>query len=59
MRFWGKAKHGDKKTSRERLLCGSDTLEGDYTEATLLMEEGEEKLLDEMFQAYREGLFWS
>lgn len=58
MRFWGKAKHGEKKTSRERLLCGSDTLEGDYAEATLLMEEGE-KLLDEMFQAYRERLFWS
>ncbi|XP_056089184.1 unconventional myosin-IXAa isoform X7 [Rhinichthys klamathensis goyatoka] len=39
MRFWGKAKHGEKKTSRERLLCGSDTLEGDYAEAILLMEE--------------------
>uniref|UniRef100_A0A671REU4 Unconventional myosin-IXa-like n=1 Tax=Sinocyclocheilus anshuiensis TaxID=1608454 RepID=A0A671REU4_9TELE len=30
MRFWGKARHAEKKTSRERLLCGSDTLEGDY-----------------------------
>ncbi|XDV17395.1 hypothetical protein PO909_023257 [Leuciscus waleckii] len=39
MRFWVKAKHGEKKTSRERLLCGSDTLEGDYAEAILLMEE--------------------
>ncbi len=41
MRFWGKARHGEKKTSRERLLCGSDTLEGDYAETALLMEEGE------------------
>uniref|UniRef100_A0A8C1RDY7 Myosin IXAa n=1 Tax=Cyprinus carpio TaxID=7962 RepID=A0A8C1RDY7_CYPCA len=24
MRFWGKARHAEKKTSRERLLCGSD-----------------------------------
>ncbi|KAK7169751.1 hypothetical protein R3I94_000100 [Phoxinus phoxinus] len=39
MRFWGKARHGEKKTSRERLLCGSDALEGDYAEAILLMEE--------------------
>ncbi|XP_068078218.1 unconventional myosin-IXAa isoform X6 [Danio rerio] len=44
MRFWGKAKNAEKKSSRERLLCGSDTLEGDYTEATLLMEEGVERL---------------
>ncbi|XP_077057729.1 unconventional myosin-IXAa isoform X5 [Siphateles boraxobius] len=39
MRFWGKPKHGEKKSSRERLLCGSDTLDGDYAEAILLMEE--------------------
>ncbi|XP_056318152.1 unconventional myosin-IXAa isoform X6 [Danio aesculapii] len=44
MRFWVKAKNAEKKSSRERLLCGSDTLEGDYTEATLLMEEGVERL---------------
>ncbi|XP_067256324.1 unconventional myosin-IXAa isoform X5 [Chanodichthys erythropterus] len=44
MRFWGKAKNEGKKTSRERLLCGSDTLDGDYAEATLLMEEGVERL---------------
>ncbi|XP_052416148.1 unconventional myosin-IXAa isoform X7 [Carassius gibelio] len=44
MRFWGKARHGEKKTSRERLLCGSDTLEGDYAETALLMEEGVERL---------------
>uniref|UniRef100_A0A671REM4 Unconventional myosin-IXa-like n=1 Tax=Sinocyclocheilus anshuiensis TaxID=1608454 RepID=A0A671REM4_9TELE len=35
MRFWGKARHAEKKTSRERLLCGSDTLEGDYAETRL------------------------
>uniref|UniRef100_A0A672M707 Unconventional myosin-IXa-like n=1 Tax=Sinocyclocheilus grahami TaxID=75366 RepID=A0A672M707_SINGR len=28
-----------KKTSRERLLCGSDTFEGDYAETAHLMEE--------------------
>ncbi|XP_059393145.1 unconventional myosin-IXAa isoform X9 [Carassius carassius] len=44
MRFWGKTRHGEKKTSRERLLCGSDTLEGDYAETALLMEEGVERL---------------
>ncbi|KTG40962.1 hypothetical protein cypCar_00030410, partial [Cyprinus carpio] len=44
MRFWGKARHGEKKTSRERLLCGSDTLEGDYAETAFLMEEGVERL---------------
>ncbi len=41
MRFWAKARHGEKKTSRERLLCGSETLEGDYAETPLLMEGGE------------------
>uniref|UniRef100_A0A673N633 Unconventional myosin-IXa-like n=1 Tax=Sinocyclocheilus rhinocerous TaxID=307959 RepID=A0A673N633_9TELE len=35
MRFWGKARHAEKKTSRKRLLCGSDTLEGDYAETRL------------------------
>ncbi|XP_016140035.1 unconventional myosin-IXa-like [Sinocyclocheilus grahami] len=44
MRFWGKARHAEKKTSRERLLCGSDTLEGDYAETAILMEEGVERL---------------
>ncbi|XP_016406290.1 unconventional myosin-IXAa isoform X2 [Sinocyclocheilus rhinocerous] len=44
MRFWGKARHAEKKTSRKRLLCGSDTLEGDYAETALLMEEGVERL---------------
>uniref|UniRef100_A0A8C4HR79 Myosin IXA n=1 Tax=Dicentrarchus labrax TaxID=13489 RepID=A0A8C4HR79_DICLA len=30
MRFWGKTKYGDKKTSREKLICGGDSLDGDY-----------------------------
>uniref|UniRef100_A0A8B9L1E6 Myosin IXA n=1 Tax=Astyanax mexicanus TaxID=7994 RepID=A0A8B9L1E6_ASTMX len=30
MRFWGKTKQADKKSSRERLVCGSDTLDGEY-----------------------------
>uniref|UniRef100_A0A3Q3JKR7 Myosin IXA n=1 Tax=Monopterus albus TaxID=43700 RepID=A0A3Q3JKR7_MONAL len=28
MRFWGKTKHRDKKTSREKLLSGADSLDG-------------------------------
>ncbi|XP_043100790.1 unconventional myosin-IXAa isoform X8 [Puntigrus tetrazona] len=44
MRFWGKARHGEKKTSRERLLCGSDAIEGEYAETALLMEEGVDRL---------------
>uniref|UniRef100_A0A8C1PMC2 Myosin IXAa n=1 Tax=Cyprinus carpio TaxID=7962 RepID=A0A8C1PMC2_CYPCA len=35
MRFWGKARHAEKKTSRERLLCGSDALDGDLAETRL------------------------
>uniref|UniRef100_A0A3B4ZUI3 Unconventional myosin-IXa-like n=1 Tax=Stegastes partitus TaxID=144197 RepID=A0A3B4ZUI3_9TELE len=30
MRFWGKTKYGDKKTSREKLICGADSMDGDY-----------------------------
>ncbi|CAI5644842.1 unnamed protein product [Oreochromis niloticus] len=28
-RFWGKSKYVDKKTSREKLICGAETLDGD------------------------------
>uniref|UniRef100_A0AAX7SGC6 Myosin IXA n=1 Tax=Astatotilapia calliptera TaxID=8154 RepID=A0AAX7SGC6_ASTCA len=28
-RFWGKSKYGDKKTSREKLICGAEALDGD------------------------------
>ncbi|KAI4904764.1 hypothetical protein NFI96_015365 [Prochilodus magdalenae] len=41
MRFWTKAKQAEKKSSRERLVCGSDTLDGDYADTTLLVAEGE------------------
>lgn len=40
MRFWTKTKQAEKKLSRERLVCGSDTLDGDYTDTALLMAEG-------------------
>ncbi|KAL1270715.1 hypothetical protein QQF64_029731, partial [Cirrhinus molitorella] len=42
--FWEKAKHGEKKTSRERLPCVGDTLEGEFAETALLMEEGVKRL---------------
>ncbi|CAL8243937.1 unnamed protein product [Lota lota] len=29
IRFWGKTKYGDKKSSREKLICGGDSLDGD------------------------------
>ncbi|XP_072321538.1 unconventional myosin-IXAa isoform X2 [Eucyclogobius newberryi] len=29
MRFWGKSKYGEKKTSREKLICGADSLDLD------------------------------
>ncbi|XP_076142942.1 unconventional myosin-IXAa isoform X4 [Alosa pseudoharengus] len=41
MRFWGKGKQGDKKTSRDRLVCGADTLEGDYADTGLLLGGGD------------------
>ncbi|XP_061671283.1 unconventional myosin-IXAa isoform X3 [Syngnathoides biaculeatus] len=44
MRFWGKTKHSDKKTSREKLICGADSLEGENGEAGLLLREGQETL---------------
>lgn len=40
MRFWGKTKYGDKKTSREKLICGSDSLDGDYGDTGPLLGEG-------------------
>lgn len=41
MRFWGKAKSGEKKLPRERLFCGGDILDGDCPETSLMVEEGE------------------
>ena len=39
MRFWGKTKYGDKK-SREKLICGADSLDGDYGDTGPLLGEG-------------------
>uniref|UniRef100_A0A671QP92 Unconventional myosin-IXa-like n=1 Tax=Sinocyclocheilus anshuiensis TaxID=1608454 RepID=A0A671QP92_9TELE len=50
MRFWGKARHGEKKTSRERLLCGSDTLEGDYAETRLTPPQSPDLTLQREFK---------
>lgn len=44
MRFWGKTKYGDKKTSREKLICGADSLDGDYGDTGPLLGEGELQL---------------
>ncbi|XP_073320584.1 unconventional myosin-IXAa isoform X3 [Pagrus major] len=45
MRFWGKNKYGDKKTSREKMICGSDSLDGDYGDTgPLLGEAGQENM---------------
>ncbi|XP_044064047.1 unconventional myosin-IXAa isoform X4 [Siniperca chuatsi] len=44
MRFWGKTKYGDKKTSREKLICGADSLDGDYGDTGPLLEEGLENM---------------
>ncbi|XP_078126781.1 unconventional myosin-IXAa isoform X1 [Sander vitreus] len=45
MRFWGKTKYGDKKTSREKLICGADSLDGDYGDTgPLLGDAGQENM---------------
>ncbi|KAM4744447.1 unconventional myosin-IXAa isoform 8-T8 [Anableps anableps] len=44
MRFWGKSKYGDKKTSREKLICGADSLDGDYGESGPLLGDGQENM---------------
>uniref|UniRef100_A0A7N8WUL3 Myosin IXA n=1 Tax=Mastacembelus armatus TaxID=205130 RepID=A0A7N8WUL3_9TELE len=44
MRFWGKTKYGDKKTSREKLICGGDSLDGDYGDTGPLLGEGQENM---------------
>ncbi|CAL8352353.1 unnamed protein product [Merluccius merluccius] len=42
MRFWGKTKYGEKKSSREKLLCGGDSLDGEYGDTGLLIGDGQE-----------------
>lgn len=41
MRFWGKTKQGEKKSSRDRLIYSGESLDGDYPDTALLMAEGE------------------
>ncbi|XP_058256278.1 unconventional myosin-IXAa isoform X5 [Hemibagrus wyckioides] len=41
MRFWGKTKQGEKKSSRDRLMHAGESLDGDYPDTALLMAEGE------------------
>lgn len=43
MRFWGKTKYGEKKTSREKLLCGADSLDLDSADGTLTAD-GQENM---------------
>ena len=40
MRFWGKNKYGDKKSSREKLICGADSTDGDYGDTGPLLGDG-------------------
>ncbi|XP_030232317.1 unconventional myosin-IXAa isoform X2 [Gadus morhua] len=42
MRFWGKTKYSDKKSSREKLICGGDSMDGEYGDTGLLMGDGQE-----------------
>lgn len=44
MRFWGKTKYGDKKTSREKLICGADSMDGEYGDTGPLLGEGQENM---------------
>ncbi|XP_047196371.1 unconventional myosin-IXAa isoform X3 [Hippoglossus stenolepis] len=44
MRFWGKNKYGDKKSSREKLICGADSPDGDYGDTGPLLGEGQENM---------------
>uniref|UniRef100_A0AAZ1XB62 Myosin IXA n=1 Tax=Oreochromis aureus TaxID=47969 RepID=A0AAZ1XB62_OREAU len=43
-RFWGKSKYVDKKTSREKLICGAETLDGDTGDTGPLPGEGQENM---------------
>lgn len=44
MRFWGKTKYGEKKTSREKLICGSDSVDGESADTGPLLREGQENM---------------
>uniref|UniRef100_A0A3Q2VZY0 Myosin IXA n=1 Tax=Haplochromis burtoni TaxID=8153 RepID=A0A3Q2VZY0_HAPBU len=43
-RFWGKSKYGDKKTSREKLICGAEALDGDTGDTVLFLVAGQENM---------------
>lgn len=53
MRFWGKTKYGEKKTSREKLICGGDSLDGDYGDTGPLLGEGAWKQKPKKFLLFR------
>jgi len=40
MRFWVKNKYGEKKSSREKLICGGDSLEDTGGDGALVMVDG-------------------
>ncbi|KAM4603098.1 unconventional myosin-IXAa isoform 2-T2 [Polymixia lowei] len=42
MRFWGKTKHGEKKASREKLICGAESIDADYGDTGPLLGDGQE-----------------
>uniref|UniRef100_A0A3Q2ZGV8 Myosin IXA n=1 Tax=Kryptolebias marmoratus TaxID=37003 RepID=A0A3Q2ZGV8_KRYMA len=45
MRFWGKTKYGEKKPSREKLIGGADSFDGDSSETgPFLGETGQENM---------------
>ncbi|KAI5101352.1 unconventional myosin-IXa isoform X12, partial [Silurus meridionalis] len=41
MKFWGKAKQGEKKSTRDRLMYAGGSLDGDYPDSAFPMTEGE------------------
>ena len=52
MRFWGKTKQGEKKPSREKLICGADSMDGDYGDTGPLLGEGERGEIDQRTTGY-------
>lgn len=43
MRFWGKSKYGEKKPSKEKLIGGADSFDGDSGDTGPLL--GDSKML--------------
>ncbi|XP_037835725.1 unconventional myosin-IXAa isoform X2 [Kryptolebias marmoratus] len=44
MRFWGKTKYGEKKPSREKLIGGADSFDGDSSETGPFLGESQENM---------------